>query len=80
MSVLNRGDEIDQGRYIIEHAIGSGGMGQVYQASQPSLNRKVAIKDSLSSPAFVLPRPSDLQLHFSDLLLALCLLCLELMG
>ena len=30
--------------YIIEYPIGRGGMGQVYLASQPSLDRKVAIK------------------------------------
>ncbi len=32
------------GRYEIDSLIGAGGMGQVYRAHDPSLNRDVAIK------------------------------------
>jgi serine/threonine protein kinase len=42
MAVLTRGMEF--GRYKIVHRIGSGGMGTVYLAFDPTLDRKVALK------------------------------------
>ncbi|MGA9522556.1 MAG: protein kinase, partial [Myxococcaceae bacterium] len=41
-SVLSRGSSL--GRYIILDRVGEGGMGVVYAAYDPELNRKVAIK------------------------------------
>ncbi len=38
------GKKVDNGEYIITERIGSGGMGSVYKAEQPSMNRLVAIK------------------------------------
>ena len=39
---LKRGDTV--GRYLIADCIGKGGMGEVYQAFDPDLNRPVALK------------------------------------
>ena len=36
--------QVQLGEYIIEGRIGEGGMGQVYKAKQPSLDRMVALK------------------------------------
>ena len=45
------------GQYVIERELGRGGMGVVYLATQPGLNRKVALKvlssDLASDPEFV---------------------------
>ena len=41
-STLVRGDTLD--RYVILGCIGAGGMGMVYAAYDPDLDRKVAIK------------------------------------
>ncbi|MEY4582900.1 MAG: hypothetical protein RL701_7603 [Pseudomonadota bacterium] len=38
------GKQIDNGEYVVVDRIGSGGMGSVYKAEQPSMNRMVAIK------------------------------------
>ena len=38
------GKQVDNGEYIVVDRIGSGGMGSVYKAEQPSMNRLVAIK------------------------------------
>ena len=38
------GKQVDNGEYVIVDRIGSGGMGSVYKAEQPSMNRMVAIK------------------------------------
>jgi serine/threonine-protein kinase len=38
------GKHVDNGEYVITARIGSGGMGSVYKADQPSMNRLVAIK------------------------------------
>jgi serine/threonine protein kinase len=38
------GKTVDNGEYVIVDRIGSGGMGSVYKAEQPSMNRLVAIK------------------------------------
>jgi serine/threonine protein kinase len=38
------GKQVDNGEYVITDRIGSGGMGSVYKADQPSMNRQVAIK------------------------------------
>jgi serine/threonine-protein kinase len=38
------GKQVDNGEYIVVDRIGSGGMGSVYKAEQPSMNRMVAIK------------------------------------
>ncbi len=38
------GRSVLNGQFLIEQKIGSGGMGSVYRASQPALNRQVAIK------------------------------------
>ena len=38
------GAEVDNGEYRIVERIGTGGMGSVYKAEQPSMNRMVAIK------------------------------------
>jgi serine/threonine-protein kinase len=38
------GAEVDNGEYRITERIGTGGMGSVYKAEQPSMNRLVAIK------------------------------------
>jgi serine/threonine-protein kinase len=38
------GKHVDNGEYIVVDRIGSGGMGSVYKAEQPSMNRMVAIK------------------------------------
>jgi eukaryotic-like serine/threonine-protein kinase len=38
------GKQVDNGEYVIVDRIGSGGMGSVYKADQPSMNRLVAIK------------------------------------
>src|SRR5215207_4517720 len=39
------------GPYTLERILGTGGMGTVYEALQPSLKRKVAIKVLLANPA-----------------------------
>jgi len=44
------GQTID-GRYVVRRLIGKGGMGAVYEAEQPSLSRKVAIKVLLKRDA-----------------------------
>ena len=44
MTFFSPGDSIDQGRYKIQSLLGEGGMGQVYLATQHSLERLVAIK------------------------------------
>jgi serine/threonine protein kinase len=38
------GRQVDNAEYVIVDRIGSGGMGSVYKAEQPSMNRMVAIK------------------------------------
>ena len=38
------GESIDHGRYVIERLVGAGGMGLVYEATQSSMKRSVAIK------------------------------------
>jgi serine/threonine protein kinase len=38
------GKQVDNGEYTVVDRIGSGGMGSVYKAEQPSMNRMVAIK------------------------------------
>lgn len=38
------GKQVDNGEYVVVDRIGSGGMGSVYKAEQPSMNRMVAIK------------------------------------
>ena len=38
------GKQVDNAEYVIVDRIGSGGMGSVYKAEQPSMNRMVAIK------------------------------------
>jgi serine/threonine-protein kinase len=38
------GRSVLNGQFLIEQKIGSGGMGAVYRASQPALNRQVAVK------------------------------------
>ena len=38
------GTEVDGGEYRITERIGAGGMGSVYKAEQPSMNRSVAVK------------------------------------
>jgi eukaryotic-like serine/threonine-protein kinase len=38
------GKVVDNGEYVVVDRIGSGGMGSVYKAEQPSMNRMVAIK------------------------------------
>ena len=40
----NIGRSILNGQFMIEQKIGSGGMGAVYRASQPAMNRQVAVK------------------------------------
>jgi serine/threonine protein kinase len=40
----NIGRSILNGQFLIEQKIGSGGMGAVYRASQPAMNRQVAVK------------------------------------
>lgn len=40
----NIGRSIVEGQFLIEKKIGSGGMGSVYRASQPAMNRLVAVK------------------------------------
>jgi eukaryotic-like serine/threonine-protein kinase len=44
MSDLLIGTDVDNGEYRIVERIGVGGMGSVYKAEQPSMNRLVAIK------------------------------------
>jgi len=38
------GKAVDGGEYVILDRIGTGGMGSVYKAEQPSMNRLVAVK------------------------------------
>ena len=38
------GQSVDNGEYKIVERIGAGGMGAVYKAEQPSMNRLVAVK------------------------------------
>jgi serine/threonine protein kinase len=45
------GKHVDNGEYVVVDRIGSGGMGAVYKAEQPSMNRLVAIK--VLHPRFV---------------------------
>jgi len=45
------GKQVDNGEFIVVDRIGSGGMGSVYKAEQPSMNRMVAIK--VLHPRFV---------------------------
>ncbi len=40
----NIGRSILNGQFLIEQKIGSGGMGAVYRANQPAMNRQVAVK------------------------------------
>jgi len=40
----NIGRSVLNGQFLIEQKIGSGGMGAVYRASQPAMNRQVAVK------------------------------------
>lgn len=47
--VLNRGAKF--GSYEIQSPLGAGGLGEVYLATQSSLNRRVAIKVLASSSA-----------------------------
>ncbi|HVV82945.1 MAG TPA: serine/threonine-protein kinase, partial [Kofleriaceae bacterium] len=42
LGVLVAGDQV--GRYVIERQVGAGGMGEVYAARDPQLDRRVAIK------------------------------------
>jgi len=51
---LSRGDKV--GPYEILSPLGVGGMGEVYRARDPKLNREVAIK-VLSPVSNVKPRP-----------------------
>jgi eukaryotic-like serine/threonine-protein kinase len=45
------GKQVDNGEFVVVDRIGSGGMGSVYKAEQPSMNRMVAIK--VLHPRFV---------------------------
>src|SRR5262245_11530475 len=42
LALLSRGERV--GRYVLIDRIGQGGMGQIYAAYDPELDRKVAIK------------------------------------
>lgn len=50
------GEELAQGKYRLEHCLGSGGYGSVYEAVQKQLDRKVAIKLLHASGKDVLTR------------------------
>ena len=51
---LRQGDKL--GRYVVLDRVGAGGMGVVYAAYDPELDRKVAIKLLLTSPGGSLPK------------------------
>jgi len=43
-TIIREGTELDDGRYLLEHRLGSGGMATVWLATDTRLHRRVAIK------------------------------------